>query len=98
MKKPLKAIKEYFNTTGETKYLEEYKSKAKAQNIIIYNYLKDREATVGASYLYKVLFKESIPITSIRRALNTLENKGKVKKSIKGMGMYGRNEYYYKAI
>lgn len=76
--------------------LKKYKSKAKSQDKRILEYLSN--GSKWSASLMVCMF-DNTPITSIRRAFNTLENKGKIKKTgIKIYGSYGRKENMYKLI
>lgn len=90
--------KSYFDTTNEKK--PEYIVQAKKQNNIILNFfIKNPEREISASILeYNQVLHEDTPLTSYRRALNTLMNAGKIEKVGKVDGYYGRKEFTYKLI
>ena len=87
----------YFNTTHETgTELKTFNQKAKTQNERVLEYFKPNRK-LSASLIVNLF--ENVPITSIRRALNTLENKGLINKTgIQITGIYGRKENLYKLI
>jgi hypothetical protein len=90
--------KSYFDTTNENNL--EYIVQAKKQNDIILNFfIKNPEREISASVLeYNQVLHEDTPLTSYRRALNTLMNAGKIQKVGKVDGYYGRKEFTYKLI
>ena len=88
----------YFNTTNETgETLTENTKKATAQDQVVLEVAKNLDGPFSAS---KILFhfpKVNVPITSIRRAINTLCKKGKVVKTGNRVkGMFNRSELQYK--
>jgi hypothetical protein len=90
--------KSYFDTTNENNI--QYIVQAKKQNDIILNFfIKNPEREISASVLeYNQVLHEDTPLTSYRRALNTLMNAGKIQKVGKVDGFYGRKEFTYKII
>ena len=90
--------KSYFDTTNENN--PQYIVQAKKQNDIILNFfIKNPEREISASVLeYNQVLHEDTPLTSYRRALNTLMNAGKIQKVGKVDGFYGRKEFTYKLI
>jgi len=90
--------KSYFDTTNENNH--QYIVQAKKQNDIILNFfIKNPEREISASILeYNQVLHEDTPLTSYRRALNTLMNAGKIQKVGKVDGFYGRKEFTYKLI
>lgn len=83
----------YFNTTQETgNTLKVYKEKALTQNDEILR-LFNPNHKLSASQIERIT---NYPITSIRRALTTLEQSGKIQKlTLKIVGKYGRRESVY---
>ena len=93
----------YHNTTQSTgAELKVYREKAKSQEDQILEFMLTNQAQGHAVWLppSKVLefvFNNSVPITSIRRALTNLTNDGKlVKTSSQWDGPYGRPEFIWK--
>lgn len=82
----------YYNTTKE-KDTKEYRAIAKNQKNMIFAWF-DGDYECGASDFTRVY--PDWPITSIRRALSDLYKEGKIKRSGKQLGIYGRSEYTYK--
>tara|TARA_R110002020_G_scaffold346272_1_gene560129 strand:- start:111 stop:422 length:312 start_codon:yes stop_codon:yes gene_type:complete len=86
----------YYDTTKSDERLT-YENKALRQDMRIELFFKQRpEASVGASEVWQAVFNrlEHVPITSVRRSLNTLAAQGVVvKTSEKIDGAYGRPEY-----
>lgn len=87
----------YFNTTKESgKHLEMFTVKAKNQEEQILELMK----------LYKKLSPSDVqkyfnnyPLTSVRRALTNLSNKGKlIKTDEKKKGIYGREEFIWESL
>ncbi len=90
----------YYNTLSESgETLKDYKSKAKTQTEKVLGYFTSAFGNIQSRKLSASLILPlmNCPITSIRRALNTLENDGKiVKTGIQITGLYGRKENMYK--
>lgn len=87
----------YYNTTNETgAQLNLYREQARNQGERIIQVMRDNPHTFyGASDLYKAL--RNAPLTSVRRALNTLNRRNEIEKTgLKQRGMFGRNEWTYK--
>ena len=89
----------YYNTTNETgETLAKYKEKAITQEDYImlkmyYATSKDTNFVTSASMFLGLAGFEKSPLTSIRRAITNLVNKGKlVYTGEKRQGLYGRNE------
>lgn len=86
----------YFNTTNESgERLKEYKAKASTQNKAVLECLVGHKRPMAASQVHESM-ATGAPLTSIRRALNTLENDGLIMKTgDKVKSPYGRNENLY---
>ena len=88
-------MKEYYNTTGESGVqLEIFKKKAKTQSEMIMKFLSLQPLVeYGASQLLKLVFKNSVPITSVRRSITNLVNDNKlIYTGGTREGLFGRNE------
>ena len=88
-------MKEYYNTTNESaEQLEMFESKAKTQSEIIMKFLSSKpSAEYGASQLLSIVFKDTIPITSVRRSISNLVKENKlIYTGGTREGMFGRNE------
>ena len=88
-------MKEYYNTTGESGVqLEIFKKKAKTQSEMIMKFLSSQPLVeYGASQLLKLVFKNSVPITSVRRSISNLVNDNKlIYTGGTREGLFGRNE------
>ena len=85
----------YFNTTGEKQpQLELFVSKASKQDVIVMEIAKKQQrfspSTIFKKYPTKIL------MTSLRRSINTLLNKGQIiETGEKVEGLYGRREKQY---
>ena len=90
--------KVYFDTTGENN--QAYHNIAQTQNEKILAFFeKYSEKQISASMIeINSVLKENTPITSIRRALNTLERENKIYRVGKTIGWYGRKEFTYQLI
>lgn len=91
-------MESYFNTTNETgKVLDKSIEKAeKQEEIILKLYRKHIFLSPSQVYAY---FDESTPITSIRRAITVLTDKGLLKKTEDFVqGGYGKREHIYKLV
>jgi Fe2+ or Zn2+ uptake regulation protein len=90
----MKAKPHYHNAVGTVGYLlEEYEAKAKKQDQIIFDMMRNYDLSMSPSQIYKI-FQERIPLTSIRRALSNLTRDGYLHKLTynKITGIYGRVE------
>jgi len=89
----------YFNTANESpEKVKELKEDTSVQNQKIYNYFlinKGIEFSSSDLMAENVLGKDT-PITSYRRAVNTLMNKGLIEQSGRKSSKYDRLEYTYK--
>ncbi len=87
----------YYNTTGETGgALNEYEERAQSQEAIILEHFQSCLGEYTPSEINRALLP-STPITSIRRALCVLTEKGRLTKTeIKRRGMFGRPEHAWK--
>ena len=87
--------KEYFNTTNlEGKALSErIKGSAQQGKKILALFVEKKSLTPSEVYEY---FNREFPITSARRAINVLTDKGLlVKTDKKKVGLFGANEHYW---
>lgn len=88
---------EYFNTTNVSeRQLKLFTDKAKNQNNLILKIFKafpDREISASDILVNGTL--DASPITSIRRALNTLKSKLEIVEVGQKEGLYGRPETTY---
>jgi len=91
----------YFNTANESpEKVKELKEDTSVQNQKIYNhFLINKGVEFSSSDLMSenVLGKDT-PITSYRRAVNTLMNKGLIEQSGRKSSKYDRLEYTYKLL
>jgi hypothetical protein len=87
----------YHNTTNEGgEQLEAFKEKAKTQDQEVLRFIKD-QFVCSPSYVWKMLYHQSVPLTSVRRAITNLTKEGKLMKTqSKAVGPYGRPEYCWK--
>jgi hypothetical protein len=93
----------YYNTTNETdKQLRDSRSKAKTQDEIILNVFNTWRESDGLtpSEVEEILIHhhdKNWPLTSIRRAISTLTDAGKLTKTNKLRGgKYNKNEHIWK--
>ena len=87
----------YYNTTKEKgEQLSIFKSKTKKQDDQILEFFKDNPMVeFGASQVWKALFFNSAPITSVRRSISDMVNCDNSQLEYTGRkrkGMFGRNE------
>jgi len=88
----------YHNTTESLgPELRQYQDKASSQEKRILAFLKlDHNRPITPSAAMKWIFKDSVPITSVRRALTNLTNAGElVKTNVQTKGPYGRPEFIW---
>ena len=90
----------YYNTTNEVNpEMSQFRCKSKRQDTIVLNIAKKLNKRFSASEIFKEYPTPNTPITSIRRAINTLKNDNKIKQlDIKTVGLYGRNEFLYEIL
>ena len=95
----------YFNTTdvfGEE--LARYEDAALPQEERLLAYFELHYISDGSYILLtptaalQRVFSNSVPITSVRRALSNLTRDGYLKKSGKAKGPYGRPEHYWRLV
>ena len=93
----------YYNTTNEVgQDLQDNKDKALTQEQMILNKVRvstemDGDFTTSASVVASLGIFQKTPITSIRRAVTNLVNKGDlIYTGEKRSGLYGRNESVFK--
>ncbi len=88
----------FYNTVQATHpELGRYENKAQSQETKILDYFKTYEAQISPSKLQSILFHDRTPITSIRRGLTNLTNKGElVKTEFQVRGNYGRKEHVWR--
>ena len=86
----------YYNTTNQKgTELKSNQEKAKTQDELILEFFKKSpEKHLSPTDLWRRLFQDRCPLTSVRRSFNTLTNDGYIKKTgYTKHGMYGRKEY-----
>jgi predicted ArsR family transcriptional regulator len=90
---------QYFNTTCQTgEELKKFttKSKNQAENILEF-FKKQKRAMTPYEVWVNAFDVDSVPITSVRRAMSVLTSNGSLTKTeTMKEGMYGRPEYYWK--
>jgi len=86
----------YYNTTNlEGEELKSRKEKAASQEEKTLQWFRQGRAATP-SMVWKHVFKESVPIQSVRRAMTVLKNDGALEKtSLKAVGLYGADETVY---
>lgn len=89
----------FFNTTQETpKQVQMFATKSNCQDQEVLTIAK-RLQKFSASIIYKQYPISNVPITSIRRSINSLMKNGKIEATgNKVEGIYGRSEKQYKVI
>ena len=89
----------HYNTTAEIgRQRELFEQLATNQDEKVIDLFKRFNRPLSPSQVFKYYLDSSnVPITSIRRSINTLTNQGKlIKTQFKIDGMYGRPEYLWK--
>lgn len=89
----------FYNTVNiKGSPLRAIKNKIRGQNKIIYDYFKSHpHDLLTPCQVHMLVFQEVIPITSVRRAMNTLTKMGKLAKtSAKKLGKYGVVNYCWR--
>lgn len=89
----------YYNTTAQVgELLADYKAKAISQNDAIAVYMRNGGAK-SPSQVCGELFRYTVPVTSVRRAMTSLTNDGLLKRLDRTIeGPYGRPEHLWKYI
>lgn len=87
----------FYNTTKEVNpQLELFNEKASTQEKKVLSLMNQKKKASPSELLE---YFENTPITSIRRALTNLSNKGKlIKTDEKKIGIFGRNEYVWELV
>lgn len=91
-------LSNYFNTAKEeSKKVETIKEDVSAQNQKIYNFFLYNKGSQFSSsdLLNEQVLGKDVPITSYRRAVNTLMNKGLITQTGKKSSKYDRMEFIY---
>jgi hypothetical protein len=90
----------FYNTTDEKpEKVKRYQRNALSQDQKILNIFKEFEVDQSISaWEIHGFYLTTTPITSIRRALNTLMKENKIERGPKRIGNYNRPEYVYKLI
>ena len=90
--------KVYFDTTGENN--QAYHKIAQTQNEKILSFFEKYSGKQISASMIEInsVLNDNTPITSIRRALNTLERENKIYRVGKTMGWYGRKEFTYRLV
>lgn len=89
----------FHNTNDETGVtIENSEVKAQKQENIVFDYFKERpEQILTPSDVLIGAFNKKTPLTSVRRAITNLTNKGYlVKTDTQKMGIYGKLTYCWK--
>lgn len=90
---------EFYNTTNiKGEELKVSKEKAIKQDVLIYNQLPQNTEFSAWTIFNNSKLPLNTPITSVRRALNSLEAQGKIEKFGKRKGALGKTENTYKLI
>lgn len=102
---PNQEIEGFFNTNNTLKHhLPKENEKASCQQDIVLDLFKTSYHKWTASLVWEQLLStdkihQLTPLTSIRRAMSNLQRAGYLEKENETrMGMYGKNEHYYKLI
>jgi hypothetical protein len=87
----------YHNTTDSTgSELRDYEDKAKGQDELIMEFFMQNSGGFTPSFIQQKVLPQA-PITSVRRAMTNLTNRGKLRKTeLQVQGPYGRPEYVWK--
>ena len=88
----------YFNTTQESgSRLQRYRASAlKQDSLIREHFAANANVAMTPSVVWNQVFSCRVPLTSVRRSMTTLTNKGVLRKlDEKAPGPYGRPEHYW---
>lgn len=96
---PRTLYSKFYNTTNiKGEELKVSKEKAIKQDVLIYNQLPQNTEFSAWTIFNNSKLPLNTPITSVRRALNSLEAQGKIEKFGKRKGALGKTENTYKLI
>ena len=99
MKTLAKAIGVFYNSTKVSgKELEASKEKARTQTQLLLDRLPINQEFSAWTIFNSNMLGVNTPITSIRRALNSLDRAGKIEKVGKRIGNLDKTEFTYKLI
>lgn len=85
----------YYNTTGQRgEQLEAFRKKATSQDKLILHFFKQTpRINYTPSQVWRMLYQERVPLTSIRRAITNLTGQGElIQVEEQRIGIYGRPE------
>jgi len=87
----------YHNTTESVQpELGKYREQAKSQELTILKAFRNQFPYSSPSEVCNLIFNNTVPITSVRRALTNLTNSGDlVKTNFQVKGPYGRPEFIW---
>ena len=87
----------FYNTTSEApEQVQIFKTSNNKQDEIVLSIIKSINRPFSASQIYKRYPIANVPITSIRRAINTLKNEDTIMETgERVMGLFGRSELQY---
>jgi hypothetical protein len=90
----------YYNTTKEEpKQVEIFKESNEKQEEVVLEIVKEIQKPFGASDIFNRFPVASTPLTSIRRAINTLYKNNKLRDTGKKKdGLYGRPEKLWELV
>ena len=89
----------YHNTTHSTgEELRDFRRKTLAQDHLVLEFFKKHpNETFTPSQVLHRLFAENVPVTSVRRAMTNLTDRGKLEKTTEQRkGPFGRPEYCWR--
>ena len=87
----------HYNTTHESgATLARFESKAQTDEQLIREYFRRMPVAMRPSTVWRLVFNESVPIVSVRRAITNLTQAGYLEKlAKKDRGPWGRPEHYW---
>ena len=91
----------YYDTTHEPKNeLKRSREIAAKQETIIYGaFVARKDHNITPSEIWKEVFEQRIPLTSVRRAITDLTDQGLlIKTKIKRIGHYGKREHAWQYL
>ena len=88
----------YHNTTHSAgAELKEYREKARSQEDAIHGFFLQVRRPMSPSQVWRELFNESCPLTSVRRAMTELTDSHDLEKTtVQVRGPFGRPEYLWR--
>jgi len=99
-KKRNRSTMTYYNTGNESgSEIKQFVKSTQNQDFRVWRMLQYMDKNIEGQHTPRCVWRnighDEIELTSVRRSLNTLEKKGKVKRTVQVRNEYGRKEWVY---